>query len=432
MEVDAAGTVPVASRQRTQSRFGNFVGLDRRGLRAFRASGLGWGLDGMDWMMYSFVTGAIIASLGISTTDIANIASFSLATSALGGVVGGVLADRFGRARMLVIVVLCYAVATALCATAQDYAQLAVWRSVTGAAFGAEWGIGAAMLAEFAQNGKRGRIMGFLQSCYALGWAGAGLLYVIATLTLPEDWTWRALFLVGILPAILAFYVRRRVHDNVDVENVSQSRIRLILRPRQALHTALATLLAASCQSIYYSVFTFLPLFLSEERGIAVTGVSLYLWIVILGSFVGYVCAGFIHDRIGRRPTFSIYFVGSALAIVFFLLVPIAGVWGTIVAAFPLGFFAAGQTAGLGAYLAELHPTEIRATGQSFSYSMGRGISGVATGTVGGVTAALGLGPAIAVVGTAASVLALIFLWTLPETNGRDIVEGTQKETVAR
>jgi MFS family permease len=402
---------------------GRYTGLDASGLKAFRGAGLGWGLDGMDWMMYSFVTAAIIASLGLDTSQIGNIASLSLATSALGGILGGILADRYGRARVLVFVILAYAITTALTATAQDFTQLAIWRSLAGAAFGAEWGVGAAMLAEFAQSGKRGRIMGLLQSCYAIGWAGAGLLYLIVSSLLPPDAAWRVLFLIGLAPAALAVYVRAHVRDNVRLSRSVEIKLGLLFRPRQLWTTTRATLLAASCQSIYYSVFTFLPLFLTQQRDIQVSGVSLYMWIAILGSFCGYVIAGLIHDRLGRKFTFSIYFVGSALAIVFFLLVPVGGLIGTIVTAFPLGFFAAGQTAGLGAYLAELHPTEIRATGQSFAYSAGRGISGVATSLVGGITIALGLGPAIAVVGVCASALALIFLWTLPETNGRAIVE---------
>lgn len=166
-----------------------------------------------------------------------------------------------------------------------------------------------------------------------------------------------------------------------------------------------------------------LPLFLSGEHGLKVGGTSVYVWIAILASFCGYVGAGFIHNRIGRRLTFSIYFIGSALAVVVFPLLPVGGTVGAVFAAFPLGFFAASQTAGPGAYLAELHPTEIRATGQALTYSAGRGVSGLATSTVGGITAALGLGPAITTVGICASALALIFLWTLPETKGWVIVE---------
>ena len=400
-----------------------FTGLTAAGRRAFRGAGLGWGLDGMDWMMYSFVTPAIMSSLLLSRDQIANIASLSLATSAVGGILGGILADRFGRARVLVFIILAYSVSTAMCATAQDFTQLAIWRSVAGAAFGAEWGVGAAMLAEFAQEGKRGRIMGILQACYALGWAAAGLLYVIADALFTANWSWRALFLVGIAPAFLALYVRTRVHDNVKLTAKSETKLRLLFRGTQWFTTLRATLLAAACQSIYYSVFTFLPLFLAGQRGLKVSGTSVYVWVAILGSLCGYVVAGFIHDHIGRRLTFSIYFVGSTLAIVMFLLLPIGGTIGAILAAFPLGFFAAGQTAGLGAYLAELHATEIRATGQAFSYSAGRGISGLATTMVGGITAALGLGTAIATVGICASALALIFLWTLPETKGLVIVD---------
>lgn len=423
IEMQLTATEPVIHSEQKSGLLAGFTGLNAAGLRAFRGAGLGWGLDGMDWMMYSFVTPAIMSSLLLSKGQIANIASLSLATSAIGGILGGFFADRFGRARVLVFIILAYSVSTALCATAQDFTQLAIWRAIAGAAFGAEWGVGAAMLAEFAQQGKRGRIMGILQACYAVGWAAAGLLYLIADSLFTPDWSWRVLFLVGVAPALLALYVRTHVHDNVRLTAGGETKLRLLFRSAQWLTTLRATLLAAACQSIYYSVFAFLPLFLAGERGLKVGSTSLYVWVAILGSFCGYVAAGFIHDRIGRRPTFSIYFIGSALAVVAFLLLPIGGTIGAILAAFPLGFFAAGQTAGLGAYLAELHTTEIRATGQSFCYSAGRGISGVATSMVGGITAALGLGPAIATVAICASGLALLFLWTLPETRDWVIVE---------
>ncbi|MGH2741190.1 MAG: MFS transporter, partial [Thermoleophilaceae bacterium] len=152
-------------------------GTQRR--RAFVASGLGWGLDGFDWTMFAYALPAITASLSLSASDGPFVVAFSLVASAFGGVVGGTLADRFGRVRVLTFVILGYSLFTALTATAQNLEQLLFWRTLHGFTFGAEWAVGAALLAEYARPERRGRTMGFLQSTYAVGWAVSTAAYLI-------------------------------------------------------------------------------------------------------------------------------------------------------------------------------------------------------------------------------------------------------------
>ncbi|MGH3425808.1 MAG: MFS transporter, partial [Nocardioidaceae bacterium] len=317
-----------------------WIGLNPMGRRAFLAAGIGWGLDALDWTMYSFALPALIATLGISAAAGSYVATASLVASAFGGVIGGILADRYGRTRVLVFVILGFALFTALTATSQDLTQLFLWRILLGLAYGAEWAVGAALLAEYARPDQRGRLMGVLQSCYAIGWAVSTAFYLLSFALLPESTAWRVLFLVGIIPAIAAFYIRRRTQDNVQVrESTTKTSPLLLFRDGRARTTVLATLLGTGVQGIYYSVIIFLPLFLVSVRHISVVGTATYTWVTIVGSFVGYVVAGFLHDAVGRRPAFTTFFVGSAASICVFVTFPISGIGIGLIVTFALGFF---------------------------------------------------------------------------------------------
>lgn len=389
------------------------------------AAGIGWGLDGFDWTMFSFALPAMTASLALSASDGPFILACSLAASAFGGLIGGTLADRFGRVRVLTYVILGYALFTALTATAQNFGQLLLWRILEGFAFGSEWAVGAALLAEYAVPAHRGRTMGFLQSTYAIGWAFSNAAYLILFSALKADTAWRWLFVIGILPAIAAFFVRLTVKDRV--KTVPSQRLGLslsMLFGRDIRRTSvLSTLFGVGGQATYYSVFIFLPTFLAKVRHQSVVGTSTYVWVVIAGSFVGYVLAGYIHDLVGRRWAFTLYFVGAAASITAFVLIPIKGSAIAYVVSFLLGFFASGQAAGYGAYLAELFPTAMRGAGQGLAYNGGRGLAALGPGFIGIISGSIGLGTSIMIVGLVGCGLAIICVWLLPETRGSVIVE---------
>ncbi len=398
--------------------------LSRYRRRAFVATGLGWGLDGFDWTMFAYALPAISASLGLSASKGPFVVACSLVASAVGGVVGGTLADRFGRVRVLTVVILAYALFTALTATSQNFGQLLVWRILEGFAFGSEWAVGAALLAEYAVPAQRGRTMGLLQSTYAVGWAFSTAVYLILFNSLKPGVAWRYLFLVGVLPAIAAFFIRLTVKDRVRTRPAHSSISFPLLFERAIRRTTiLATLFGVGGQATYYSVFVFLPTFLIKDRGQTVVGTATYSWVVIAGSFIGYVVAGFIHDALGRRPAFTLYFVGSAAAIAAFVLVPINGSFTTYAVSFFLGFFASGQAAGYGSFLAELFPSRMRGAGQGLAYNAGRGLAALGPGFIGITAGAIGLGDSIMIVGFCGCALAVTCIWLLPETRGMVIVE---------
>ncbi|MGI8720833.1 MAG: MFS transporter, partial [Geodermatophilaceae bacterium] len=277
---------------------------------------------------------------------------------------------------------------------------------------------------EYAKPEMRGRVLAFVQSCYAIGWAVSTGAYLLIFSIAPPEVAWRYLFLVGILPALAAFWIRRRTRDRVVIASTTRqpSRLAGLFARDQIRTTVFATLVGVGTQGIYYSVFIFLPLFLKTERGLSIVGTATYTWVVIVGSFVGYVASGFVHDSIGRRPTFTLFFAGSVASIALFVLSPVAQPEIGYVISFFLGFFASGQAGGMGAYLAEQFPTKVRATGQGFAYNVGRGIAAFGPLAIGGLAAHIGLGASILWVGGVAAAIGIAAVWSLPETLRRDIL----------
>ncbi len=401
--------------------------------RAYVAAGIGWGLDGLTWTLYGFALTAIVPVLGISTGTVGWITAASIIASALGGAVAGSLADRFGRVRVLTWVILGYCLFTGLTATAQNVEQFVLWRILEGIAFSAEWAVGAALVAEYAPTKRRSRILSAIHSCYAIGWAVSTGLYLWVFSAFDSHTAWRYLFLVGIIPGLVAFWIRLKVKDRVPVAARTPKAAKAPLRERlpllqlfaagQRRTTILAVLLGVGVQGIYYSVFVFLPLFLRDERGLSVVGTAGYTWVVIVGSFLGYFFSGWIHDAIGRRPAFTLFFLGAATSIALFVLTPAANPSIAYLVCFTLGFFASGQAGGLGAYLAELFPTRMRASGQGVAYNVGRGIAAFGPLCVGLFTTTIGLGNAILIVGATGAAIALAAVALLPETKGSNIVD---------
>jgi MFS family permease len=167
-------------------------------------------------------------------------------------------------------------------------------------------------------------------------------------------------------------------------------------------------------------MFTWNPTYLKKERDLTVVGTSGYLFVVIAGALLGYLCAGYVHDRIGRRRAFALFAALAGTSLVAYFAVPSGSNSTLLIVGFPLGFFASGCFSGFGAYLSELYPTHARGTGGGFCYNVGRGLGALFPGIVGFLAAAIGLGGAIAF-GVLGYVLAICALALLPETAGRDL-----------
>ncbi len=347
----------------------------------------------------------------------------TLVASALGGAAMGVLADRFGRVRMLMVSVLIYSVFTGVTATARSVAQLVVWRALVGIGLGGEWTAGSVLVAETWPAEHRGKGIGLMQSGWAVGYVlAAGLAAVV----LPSH-GWRPLFLVGLLPAILAVWIRASVPEPERWRSQRRSagergRFRTIFRPPLLRSTLIATAMATSLLLAYWGLFTWVPAYLSSSavRGGAGLGVvRSFEWIVAMqaGALLGYTSFGLLADRIGRRAVFLVFVLAAAV------LVPVYGLAARSETALlvlgPLvGFFGHGYFSVFGAMLAELFPSAVRATAQGFCYNAGRAASAAAPYFIGSLADRLGIGSALAATAVFYVVGAGLML-LLPETRGK-------------
>lgn len=412
-----------AARTRGTREQGWFAALGVKGRRAFRAAYAGYMLDAFDLIVLTLSLTAIGATFSVGTGATGALSTVTLSASAVGGILGGVLADRIGRARTLMLSVAVYSLFTFLSGLATSYEMLMVFRVFQGIGFGAEWGVGAVLVAELVRPESRGRALGVIQSAWAAGWALAVVAYLVAFELFAEQTAWRVLMCAGILPALLILYIRSRVEDPEIYRAAPKSGevpLKQILSGDLLRTTIAAAVLATGIQGGYYAMFTWIPTYLKTERELTIVGTSGYLFVVIAGAFAGYLCAGWVHDRLGRRRTFALFAACAGAALVLYFAVPSGSNTTLLLVGFPLGFFASGCFSGFGSYLAELYPTRARATGEGFAYNVGRGVGALFPGIIGFLAAAVGLGGAIAF-GVFGYVLAILALTVLPETHGREL-----------
>jgi MFS family permease len=404
--------------------------------RALLATYAGYGLDGFDFMIYSFVIPSLLTLWGMSRAEAGYIASGALITSALGGWAAGVLADRFGRSRILQLTVVWFAVFTFLSGFANSFAQLFFTRAMQGFGFGGEWAVGSVLVAEMIDARHRGKATGLVQSSWSVGWAAAALAFWAVSLLVPAAIAWKILFWLGILPCLLVIYIRRKVPEPQIFTQLLAARAATrdanrragfldIFRPPLLRTTILATTLSTGMLAAYYSITTWLPTFLATERHLSVAGTTGYLLMVITGSLAGYLVSAWLTDAIGRRRSFILFAAGATVLILLYTHMPVAG--GMFLIGFPLGFFVLGIFSGMGACLAELFPGAVRGSGQGFTYSVGRGIGGFCPSLIGLLSTRLSLGDAIAAFTVAAYSLVILSAWAIPETRGRVLIESAVK-----
>jgi MFS family permease len=393
--------------------------------RTLAAAVGGWSVDAFDFMVYTFVITSLMAAWGMSRAEAGLIATVTLLCSALGGWLAGALSDRVGRVRMLQITIGWFALFTFLAGFSRSPTDLFVLRALQGLGFGGEWAVGAALVAEAAPARHRGKAVGLVQSGWALGWGAAALLYAVCFSRLPEALAWRAMFWVGILPALLVLYVRRHVREPLaPAAAAPRARDALgIFAPAVVRTTLLAGVMTTGMQGGYYAITIWLPTYLKTVRHLSVLDTGGYLGVVIAGSLAGYLTAAWASDRLGRRATFVLFALGALLVAVTYTLVPIAD--GAMLAlGFPLGFFVSGNFSGVGAFLAELFPGPVRGSGMGFAYNAGRGVGALFPALVGLLSARLPLGSAIGGFAAAAYLLVLVAVLSLPETRGRVLERG--------
>lgn len=392
--------------------------------KTFAACFAGWALDGFDFQLFPLIIPSLISLWHISRDTAGALSTVTLLMSAVGGWLAGLLADRIGRVRTLQLTVAWFSVFTCLCGLCGNVEQLFVTRSLMGLGFGGEWTAGSVLIAEVVSARWRGRAVGLVQSSWAIGWAFAVLAGTFILADLPPEWSWRVLFGIGLLPALLLLYIRRNVTEPEIFREKKQKGAPLtaIFTPAFLRTTVPAALLMTGMQGGYHAITTWLPTYLRESHGLSVMGSRDYLMVVIAGSFAGYVAGAFLTDKVGRKGHLVIYSLCGLAAVFAYTHLDIgndAMLW----VGFPLGFFASGIFSSAGAYLSELYPTSVRGTGQGFCYNFGRGVGALIPWIVGSLSTRLGLGEAVGIFAAGSYLLVFLSVLFLPETRGRELMD---------
>jgi MFS family permease len=368
---------------------------------------LGWALDIMDGFLYAIVLFPAMSEL-LTTSESAMIGwyggiilSIFMIGWALGGLVFGPIADRFGRARTMAITILIYAAFTGLCGIARSWQELALYRFITGIGIGGEWAAGAALIAESWPEKSRAKAAGIMQASGGIGFFLASLLYFFIG---PYGWRW--VFALGVFPALVAFYIRYSLE-----EPQRWAKARSAKNPYPALFAGplrrdvlVGTGLAVVATFGYQGAIQWVPSWIAallHSQGLKSTipQVSLITTVLNFGGMIGCLCFPFVADRWGRKRALFIYFLGALLTVPSTFL--LAKQFNHAVIVSPImGFFAAGVFTGFAIYFPELFPTAIRATAQGFCYNFARFFSAVAPFAAGTIVSAYGsFAPAIAIVG---------------------------------
>jgi MFS family permease len=405
--------------------------------RTLLAAALGWMLDSFDAMLYALVLTHVMRDLGMTKATAGLLSMLMLLASGIGGLLFGFLADRIGRKRALMLSILTYSICSFASGLSTTVPMLAVFRFILGLGMGGEWNTGATLVAETWPDELRAKAIAMVQSSWAIGYALAAL---VAGIVLRYA-NWRAVFFVGILPAIVTLWIQNRVPESEmwkehhrlasDSERVAQAQQKYdhdsffrIFRAPYVKSTIALLLLNFFGMFGWWGLFQWVPAYLSLPiaqggRGFGVMGTtSLLVVLNLFGMFPGYASFGWVADHLGRRRSFMLYTFAAALLVPLYAMARSQTallVLGTVVAFFGTGFFS-----GSGIIGSEIFPTRLRARALGFTYNGARAMSSVAPFVIGWVGDMKGLNWAFYLC-AAAFLLASVMATQLPETRGKGL-----------
>ena len=405
--------------------------------RTLLAAALGWALDAFDTMLYSLVLALLMRDLGMSKTVGGSLGTLTLLASGIGGVLFGFLADRIGRKHALMASIVTYSVCSFASGLATSVAMLAAARFVLGLGMGGEWNTGATLVAESWPTEFRAKAISIVQSSWALGFAAAALVAG----PVARYYGWRAVFFVGIFPALVTLWIQRSVpeselwkaqdpkgsdekHGAVASAVTVHVPTMAIFRPPYVKHTFALLLFNFFGMFAWWGLFTWLPPYLSLPiqqggRGFGVMGMTALMVVLNLcGMFPGYASFGWVADHLGRRKAFLIYTLVASLLIPLYAAARSPGV--LLVLGVLVAFFGTGIFSGSGIMGSEIFPTAVRARALGFTYNGARTLSSVAPLVIGRVGQTKGLSWAFYLC-AAGYLLAALMTTQLPETKGKQL-----------
>ncbi|HDG8170221.1 TPA: MFS transporter [Klebsiella pneumoniae] len=386
-------------------------------------SAIGYAMDGFDLLILGFMLHAISADLNLTPTQSGSLVTWTLIGAVAGGIIFGALSDRYGRVRVLTWTIVLFATFTGLCAFATGYWDLLIYRTIAGIGLGGEFGIGMALAAEAWPARHRSRVSSYV----ALGWQAGVLLAAVLTPMLLPFIGWRGMFIVGVIPALIAWFIRHRLHEPDVFVNQSAAEktsmlesFRLLVKDKATTKISAGIAILTSVQNLgYYGIMIWMPAYLAKQLGFGLTKSAMWTTVTILGMMAGIWVFGQLADRIGRKPAFILFQAGAAVSIVFYaqLTDPLTMLWAGAL----LGMFVNGMLGGYGALISEAYPTAARATAQNVLFNIGRGVGGFGPVLIGAIAAMYSFHLAIAFLASiyVIDIIATIFL--IPELKGKEL-----------
>ena len=405
------------------------------------ASIIGYAMDGLDVLILSFAMAAIVSEFGLTLGEGGMIATYTLIGTVLGGYIFGIFADWWGRVHTFSLTIIIFSIFTGACAFADNAVHLDILRFLAGLGLGGEYGIGMTLVSETWPGAKRARATAGV----AMGWqAGAVLAAILAAVVLP-DYGWRGLFLVGVLPALLAAWARHGIKEppmwvkRKEMKKALQARkdagekltaeeeeqlteakkfpLAHLFADKKTTITTIALTIMTSVQNFgYYGIMVWLPMILLKEHGLTTKSMSGWMIVTVIGMIAGIFVFGWLCDRLGRKKPYLLFYVCAAAMVYIYvnLGTPIALLFG---GAF-LGFFCNGMMAGYGTLLSENYTTDARSTAQNFIFNTGRAVGGFAPVIIGTIAQTNGLNTAFVLLSAVYLAAAVNVLFFVKDTKG--------------
>lgn len=405
------------------------------------ASIIGYAMDGLDVLILSFAMAAIVSEFGLTLGEGGLIATYTLIGTVLGGYLFGIFADYFGRVHTFSLTIIIFSIFTGACAFADNVTHLNILRFLAGLGLGGEYGIGMTLVSETWPAAKRARATAGV----AMGWqAGAVLVAILAAVVLP-DYGWRGLFLVGVVPALLAAWARHGIKEPPmwvkrkemkkelaarkergetltaeEEEQLEEAKkfplAHLFASPSKTVTTLSLTVMTSVQNFGYYGIMVWLPMILLKEHGLTTKSMSGWMIVTVIGMIAGIYVFGYLCDRLGRKVPYLIFYICAAAMVYIYvnLGTPVALLFG---GAF-LGFFCNGMMAGYGTLLSENYTTDARSTAQNFIFNTGRAVGGFAPAIIGALAQSHGFSAAFALLSCVYVAAAVNVLFFIKDTKG--------------